>query len=636
MIYLTSQEASEFEGISVQAIRKRAASGKYRVREVEARGGNSGKVYEILLTSLSESAQERYWQKQAGDGPQAEAIKVAVDERCLNSETALAEKERREMAIHRACNCPDGVGKNEHMSVIAGDAGVSLRTLFRWVERYKESGTVEGVARRERADKGAMRSWSQDAIDEFCRRFMNNRRGSAMSIFADMSKDGFNGMGSLSGAYRILDGLNIRAKIFRDGGMRAIDNLLLPPILRDYSDLAPNDIWVGDQHTLDWFVMDKESGHVFRPQIYVWQDMATRGIVGMAMDRKYSSWTINLAMRDGVLNESGRRIFGLPKCVYTDWGKPETSKFLNGFQMRARHFKVRVENFGNEFLNKYGEQFGDEGLYGSLGIDSRKAIVRNSKAKPIERLYNTLEDILKDRNLPGWAGNYAGSLQDPDKDELKRLFSNCKMMSPADMFMHMIEAIEFYNSREHRGKGMMGMSPNDKFEMAMANGFKPVIVDRASANMVFLKAVRRKVEKRGVAVDNVWYHDYKNLIDLWGQWVEVRYDPFRAESVFIYKNGRFECEAKCYQYGSMINEELTGELIKQKRHLMHDVRDVVNDLRGNAEAPEDKVKRAALRFDDGAKEAEKTKKINRKVLSVDDIFRIRHEQELVEREIPIN
>jgi hypothetical protein len=88
---------------------------------------------------------------------------------------------------------------------------------------------------------------------------------------------------------------------------------------------------VGDQHRFDFWVVDDDTGEVFRPEGYFWQDLRTRIIYGAAVDCRYDAWLIGLALRVGIA------IFGAFGSIYTDNGRPELSRYLAGIlaDMRA-------------------------------------------------------------------------------------------------------------------------------------------------------------------------------------------------------------------------------------------------------------------------------------------------------------
>lgn len=596
MIWLAVKDVAVLEGQQKKTVEKKIERNKYHHRLIDITEA-PGKLLQISLSSLSLAAQERYWSQQLA----AERNRIIKDGRLVDNEQ-LRRMAELEVMVQKALNVPDGWAKQTWVERVAKEAGMHWRTMYTHMDKMV-NGSWGQTERKTRNDVGQLRQWDDAAIKFFTSTYMANRHLSVRKVFIltenESERQGWR-MGSERSAYRIVDGLNEVAQTFRRKGWRGVEDEVLPPIMRNYSDLNPNDIWVGDQHTFDWFVQDENSGRVFRPQGYIWQDLRSRGIAGASLTEQYDSYAIGLALRDGILKKVDREIYGIPKTVYTDWGKPERANFLNGFKLA----KIEVTDINVDFDRWLGEQFKDDltGVYQELNIKTRQAIVRNSKAKLIERTFQTLEGMLRDRGLKGWAGNRVGVLEEPDKEELKAMRKNGSFMGIREFFQVLLEVIAEYNNRDHRGMGMNGMSPNEVFRMA---NFLPRSIDRRSADILFMKPAKRKVSKRGVVVDNVWYHDWDRMIDIHGKMVELRYDPFRSESILVFFNRDFVCEAPAYAYGSMVNEELTRELIAKKRHKAAEIRERMRVLCGYAEDYEQIAQKAVTRFDKAARELDK-------------------------------
>jgi len=57
------------------------------------------------------------------------------------------------------------------------------------------------------------------------------------------------------------------------------------------------------------------------------------------------------------------------------------------------------------------------------------------------------------------------------------------------------------------------------------------------------------------------------VLGYYGQWVEVRYDPFDLSEVHIFKDGQFICTAEAYQYATLRDSrEEIAERIAAQRH----------------------------------------------------------------------
>ena len=82
-------------------------------------------------------------------------------------------------------------------------------------------------------------------------------------------------------------------------------------------------IVVGDQHIFDYWVEDKETGKVFRPECYLWLDMRTRMVYGLAFAKPgkgYNSETVRQSLRIGL------KRFGKFGRTYNDNGRPELAQ----------------------------------------------------------------------------------------------------------------------------------------------------------------------------------------------------------------------------------------------------------------------------------------------------------------------
>ena len=601
MILLTVEDIARYEQVSERAIRKRIANNYYEdVRK-------NGRGYELPVECLSEAASKRFWAEYETD----ETIyQGEVDKSLVNAGQVDQGVERLNL-IKKAMAVPRGVRRNDWVEQCAADAKVSGRTLSRWISRYKQTGKVSG--RKRRSDQGVLRAWDKEARDTLISKYMSNRNKSARQIYretCDLAARAGWRVGSERSANDILTSLEDYAHVYRKYGMRGIENEIAPPILRDYTDLNANEIWVGDQHTFNFFVFDEVTGREFRMQCYMWQDLRTRGIAGISITEQYDSYSIGLALRDGIMKKVDRLIYGKPERVYNDWGKPEKSKYLNGLQASGIVYK-NVDKEFDEYLNRY---LLNEGVYGELDIKSQYAIVRNSKAKLIERTFGSLETMLRDKGLPGYAGMRVGTLTDADREDLKRQRIRGELM-PAKKFVRLVrDVVEEYNQRPHRGYGMQGLSPNEVFEQQLHAGYTPITITHEQADILFMKPARRKVSKMGVSIDSKFYINHEINWRLVGKWVDVRYVPY-ADRVLIFRNGEFICEAELYKRGSMKDDRLTAELIARKKSVKKDIKREIQDMIGHREdydgaAPGGKV--AKTRFDDAAKKVTKKKKQQKK------------------------
>ncbi|HQQ88174.1 MAG TPA: hypothetical protein PLA72_09260, partial [Smithellaceae bacterium] len=166
-----------------------------------------------------------------------------------------------------------GKTKTAWRRVVALKHGVSLRILLTWQKQYKEGG-IAGL-RHTKPGKGVPRIWSPDALEfwiSLCAKREHrkiNRKELYEILVIEAQRRGWEIGGYKSATHWFSKRWNPALDAMQRGGMRALDNIL-PPVLRDYSDLKPFEILCGDQHRFDFWVTDEETGEVFRPEGYLW------------------------------------------------------------------------------------------------------------------------------------------------------------------------------------------------------------------------------------------------------------------------------------------------------------------------------------------------------------------------------
>ncbi|HSW49020.1 MAG TPA: transposase domain-containing protein, partial [Bryobacteraceae bacterium] len=304
-------------------------------------------------------------------------------------ETAISERDlqdpriRRILAILRdADEIPREwtKGKRKWIEAVAARHDVSFQAIYRWQARYEKRG-IAGI-RHEKSSKNQPKVWTEEAIDFWVglcgkreHRHMN-RKDLYDILIIEAQRRGWR-IGDVSSAnWWFKKRWSPLMEAMQRGGLRALDNAL-PPILRDYSDLSPFEILVGDQHRFDRWVVDDETGEVLRPEGYLWQDLRTRIIYGAAVDRKYDAWLIGLALRLGI------RCFGAFGSIYTDNGKPECSRFLTGILANMRSLGMEwqmTQDVMMDCLDVDGEDIDPHYLEPGT---HKKAVVKNAKAKMI-------------------------------------------------------------------------------------------------------------------------------------------------------------------------------------------------------------------------------------------------------------
>ena len=154
---------------------------------------------------------------------------------------------------------------------------------------------------------------------------------------------------------------------FRNGD-KAFSDKCLPYVERLYDDLHANDVWIADNHTFDFFTAGKD-GKVRRLYLTAFLDAKSGAMMGWNLTYAPSGDSTLLALRHGILR------CGVPKAVYFDNGSEFLVSDIGGRGHRRR------KDWNKDPLPPNILQF--------LGIEMHNAIVRNAKAKPIERTFCT-------------------------------------------------------------------------------------------------------------------------------------------------------------------------------------------------------------------------------------------------------
>jgi len=478
--------------------------------------------------------------------------------------------------VQEALNVPPGRKKDEHICMVARKYGLSRPTIYRLAKKYKEHG-IPGLE-RSRSTKGEARSWSDDALTFWLSLVLKreHRKISKKTLYKDLEaearKNGWQ-IGSLSNAYYQLSAqITPQLLALQNGGARGLDNSL-PPILRDYSDLEPFEILVGDQHRFDHWAVDSITGDPFRVECYLWQDLRTRLLYGGAVARKYDKHLMALALRIGVY------YFGLFRNVYTDNGKPELSKYIENILQDVKGYHLSV--FETIDVPVALDKVDHEIVRCDLEVGQhRKAIVRNAKAKMIEGSFNVLEGILRDHlRLPGYVKRLTdgGERQDVDERELKRLAKSGRLPTSEEFMAAFYRALTYYNKdKPHRGvlrewkwqPRPKNATPKNCLEMCMRDGWQPTMISRDAIDLLFLpkESQPRTVDRGHIRFRNRLY-EHGMLIELDGKKVNLRFDPLDPGYILVFRKDTYLCRAEPVEFSSMKDRDLATRKIEEKARM---------------------------------------------------------------------
>ena len=295
-------------------------------------------------------------------------------------------------------------------------------------------------------------------------------------------------------------------------GEKAFRDRCVPYIMRMYDKLEANDCWIADNHTFDIISLDGKTKH--RLYLTAFLDAKSGVLTGWNITDSPTSQSTVLALRHGIMR------FGIPKCIYVDNGR----EFLN-FDVGGKGHRTRASD-----ANKSNPTT----IFKRLGIEMRNAIVRNARAKPIERTFCTV----KNQFSKLWEGFCGGTILERP-ESLKRRIKNGEI--PCDYEVR--EALDVwidgeFNCQEYGGSEpqFKGKSRIDVWNSTITSVRK---ASESDLNLMLMRSTRKQqIKRNGVQItfrgEQIWYmHPEQTIMNLKHE-VYVRYDPADLRTVRIY------------------------------------------------------------------------------------------------------
>jgi len=487
-------------------------------------------------------------------------------------------------------------GSTKAIESLAAENDISGRTLLRYVKTADQAlagvnggdqviAQLAALAPQRGKKRGQCYSFSPEAIayavEKYCDQTMLNLLDIYHHLKTEAEIQGWK-VGSYNSLRRILDE-NISQSLtdLTRSGPRKWTAGRSIKILRNYEEIPPNFMWVGDHHIFDVFV--KFKGEVYRPWLTAWMDMRTRALMGWVISFQPNSLAIALALRNAILpkNHADFPMQGLPASIYIDNGKDYKSKFLIGeekslgsidypaFIEKFRAFGIDpfyidleydpkqrswVKKRGNDYHQVKSIRVG--GVFARLGIHSHYATAYHPWAKPIERMFrNVVQDF--SRGLPGWCGSNPDEKPEKLAWERKRgLFLEYEDFK--ERFTDWV--INQYHHRPQEGHGMRGMSPNEVWTALVPE--TPYSVHEAVLDFALMRKDRVKMHSWGLTLNGTKYEpDIPTSIEgaaAWdrviGEYVRVLYDPWNTRRAKVFFREQYWFDAVPLRYGSFLDD----------------------------------------------------------------------------------
>lgn len=301
-------------------------------------------------------------------------------------------------------------------------------------------------------------------------------------------------------------------KVLMREGEKAFNDRCAPYIMRMYENLEANDCWIADNHTFDIISLDGKTKH--RLYLTAFTDAKSGVMVGWNITESPCAQSTILALRHGIMR------FGIPKCIYVDNGR----EFLN----------ISFGGKGHRSHKSMEDQPEPPAILKRLGIEMRNAIVRNAKAKPIERTFRTVKEQFS-KLFEGFCGGTILERPESLKFRIKsgKIPRDYEIRDVFDSWIDGEYNCQNYGGSERRFKGMSRIDVWNKTitEVRQANP--------NDLNLMLMSTTRaQKIKRNGVYVticgEKYWYMNPEETIMNLQHEVFVRYDPADLRSVRLY------------------------------------------------------------------------------------------------------
>ena len=580
MDYLTVKETAELKGCSGSYISRMIRDKKIEYIE-EINISNNQPYYLIPVSALPEDLQARYYVRLRKDTGLAPALtedksekpekakrpsrsleELSADERTrLNFWCELLKEWQSRRSVYRS--------KTEFDRNFVGecrlkyeDIEISERILYRKWTAYKDD-DYDGILGNRGAWNRGNTTIPEPVWDDFLWEWLDENRPTVSLCYrstiqwtAEFYPELLDLIPSeMTFRRRIEKDVAYAVKTLLRDGEKAFSDRCLPYIMRMYDKLEANDCWIADNHTLDVQSYD-DNGNVHRLYLTAFLDAKSGVLTGWNITDSPDSQSTILALRNGIMR------FGIPKCIYVDNGR----EFLT----------YDIGGKGHRTHGKKGEEQQSEPptILKRLGIEMRNAIVRNAKAKPIERTFYTV----KNQFSKLW-DSYCGGTILERKESLKRIIKNGQLPRDYEIRSTINEWIDnVYNSQEyggseHKYKGMSRLEVWEKTCLEIRRATESAL------NLMLMRSTRKqKIKRNGVHVtvcgEKIWFTNPQETIMNLEKEVYVRYDPADLRTVRIY-----DAETDKYMFTWENADQLMVDYLEENQERIADANALIRETK---------------------------------------------------------
>lgn len=575
-------EAATLQGVSVRWVRKQASGGHYAGVQIRTNAQNRPE-YLIPLSALPEQAQKKYIDQHRPASAAAPMDKgkkeTPAEARPLESYSAeeraeisywLAMVDRwqeyRRKAGGRKAECDEKFVLLRQLE--EPERQISVETLYRKWAAIRAGELDSLVDKRGKARKGKT-VLMPEIEQEFLSLFLDEAQlpiPRCVALTEQWARENMPTalpLPSYHTFYRKAKAVPYAVTVLCREGEKAYYDKCSPYIRREYESISANDFWIGDTHTLDVESMGPD-GTLHRLYLSAWLDARSGIFTGWYVTASPGSQATLNALRKGIATR------GIPLNVYVDNGREYLTRDIGGLGHRK----------------KGKDSFAPPGVFERLGIKMTNAIVRNARAKLVERRFEDFKNYVS-RLFPTYTGGNVVEKPNRLKYVLKQ---GDHVPTDAEVIAAVDTLIEGYLNCEPYGGSVAedkGKSRVEVWRESLPNG---AVRQPASENDLQLMLMRTskpvRVTRRGVTLKihglelDFYTPELANL--RMKDKVYLRYDPEDLSKVRVYDmEDRFLTEAPQSKLtaGYLATQEQIAELMAAKRKAEKAVREYGQALR---------------------------------------------------------
>lgn len=529
MIYLSTKEFAAAKKCSEQYIRKAAKDGKIKAEKLP---NDKGRVcYKIPITELPANLQNKYYKQIGIETPPSPPKKKAVSNNRKMDDFTAEQRQEISMWIDIVKQWDEYCFNSESSKAVATvefvekcktkyeDINISSDILYRKKRAVKDN-NLSGLCDQRGQWKKGTSSIPNELWNTFLYYYLDEAQHPMQKCYeytkmvAEKEYPHLLPLQNYTTYYRhVQSDISEAVETLGRYGEKAFRDRCAPYIKRVYDGMRSNEWWIADNHTFD-VITKGANGKTHRLYLTAFFDARSGIFTGCFVTDAPSSQATLIALRKGILK------YGIPENIYVDNGREFLTFDIGGLGHRKKKSQTG--------------RFEPPPVFERLGIKMTNAIVRNAKAKIIERRFRDVKDHLS-RLFETYTGGNV--VERPEK--LKSVIKNGDIPTDTDFTEKVEQLLEWYFNEQPCSGAVASDKGKTRMQVYTEQLTSKRVAEESDLNLMLMRSSRaQKVTRRGVHLaiggQKLDYFNDELLLNHLGEQVYFRYDPDDISSVRIY------------------------------------------------------------------------------------------------------